>query len=55
MSEIIKFDTRGIERIEIPIRDEDLKNAQDYGRSLIKKYLPQIVQKHIKNIKLTMM
>lgn len=49
MSEIIKFDTRGIERIEIPIRDEDLKNAQDYGRSLIKKYLPRIVQKHIKN------
>ena len=49
MSEIVKFDTRGIERIEIPIRDEDLRNAQDYGKSLISKYLPTIFKTHKQN------
>lgn len=51
MSEIIKFETRGIERIEIPIRDEDLRNANDYGKSLIAKYLPRIIKTHRQNAK----
>lgn len=49
MSEIVKFETRGIERIEIPIRDEDLRDASDYGKALITKYFPSIIGIHKNN------
>ena len=49
MSEIVKFETRGIERIEIPIRDIDLRTAEDGGLKLITKYLPRIMNEHKKN------
>ena len=49
MSEIKQFPDRGIERIEIPVRDSDLWNAEDYGRTIISKYLPRILNTHKKN------
>lgn len=49
MSKIVEFDTRGIERIEIPVRDEDLRTAEDYGRRIISKYLPRVIATHCRN------
>ena len=49
MSEIRKFPKRGIERIEIPVKDSDLWEANDYGRKIISKYLPGILKTHQDN------
>ena len=50
MSDLIKnFEYKGIKQIEIPIRDIDLLNAEDYGKSIIEKYLPNIMATHNKN------
>ena len=50
MSNLIeKFNYKGIKQIEIPVRDVDLMNAGDYGKSIIEKYLPNIMATHYKN------
>lgn len=45
---IPEFDFRGIKRIEIPKFDSDF-SGNDYGLSIIKKYLPNILATHKKN------
>lgn len=42
------FDFKGIKRIEIPKLDSDF-SGKDYGLSIIKKYLPNILSAHQKN------
>lgn len=49
MSEIKTFPSRGIERIEIPVRDSDLLRSEDYGKAIISKHLPGILMEHQKN------
>lgn len=46
---IPKFDFKGIKRIEIPKRDADFMGQSDYGFSIIKKYLPNILATHRQN------
>ena len=46
---IPKFDFKGIKRIEIPKRDADFMGQSDYGFSIIKKYLPNILATHKQN------
>ena len=48
--EIPEFDFKGIKRIEIPKLDSDF-SGNDYGLSIIKKYLPSILAEHNKNSK----
>ena len=48
--EIPKFDFKGIRRIEIPKLDKDFA-SQDYGLSIIKKYLPKVLNIHSENAK----
>lgn len=45
---IPEFEFKGIKRIEIPKLDSDF-SGQDYGLSIIKKYLPSILAEHNKN------
>lgn len=45
---IPEFEFKGIKRIEIPKLDSDF-SGQDYGLSIIKKYLPNILAEHTKN------
>lgn len=45
---IPKFDFKGIKRITIPKLDSDF-STEDYGWSVIKKYLPQILSTHKRN------
>ena len=47
-SNIPEFDFKGIKRIEIPKTDSDFAGG-DYGVSIIKRYLPQILSAHKKN------
>ena len=49
MSEIKKFPSRGIKRIEIPVRDSELWEAEDFGRTIISKHLPSILNTHKTN------
>lgn len=46
---IPEFDFKGIKRIEIPKRDADFMGQSDYGFSIIKKYLPNILATHRQN------
>lgn len=46
---IPEFDFKGIKRIEIPKRDADFMGQSDYGFSIIKKYLPNILATHKQN------
>lgn len=46
---IPEFDFKGIKRIEIPKRDADFMGQSDYGFSIIKKYLPNILATHREN------
>ena len=46
---IPEFDFKGIKRIEIPKRDADFMGQDDYGFSIIKKYLPNILATHREN------
>ena len=46
---IPEFDFKGIKRIEIPKRDADFMGQSDYGFSIIKKYLPNILATHKEN------
>lgn len=48
---IPEFGFKGIKRIEIPKLDSDFKSASDYGFSIIKKYLPNILATHDQNSK----
>ena len=50
MADYIKFGYRGIKRIEIPKKDEDFR-ANDFGASIIEKYLPSILKAHQDNAK----
>lgn len=47
---IPEFDFKGIKRIEIPKVDSDF-SGNDYGLSIIKKYLPRILATHNQNSK----
>ena len=47
---IPEFDFKGIKRIEIPKLDADF-SGEDYGWSVIKKYLPKILNEHLSNAK----
>lgn len=44
-----KYDFQGIKRIEIPKTDADFMPNNNYGMSVIKKYLPQILSTHKNN------
>lgn len=46
---IPNFGFRGIQRIEIPKVDSDFANADDYGLSILTKYMPSILAKHKAN------
>lgn len=47
---IPEFDFKGIKRIEIPKTDSDFSSLSgDYGFSVIKKYLPNVIATHQKN------
>lgn len=45
---IPEFDFKGIKRIEIPKQDSDF-NTKDYGFSIIKKYLQDVISTHNEN------
>lgn len=45
---IPNFSFRGIQRIEIPKTDDDFR-SDDYGRAVIRKYLPYILKAHKEN------
>lgn len=45
---IPEFDFRGIPKITIPKNDDDFL-AKDFGKSIIEKYLPSILNRHYKN------
>ena len=47
---IPKFEYKGIKRIEIPKVDDDFR-GDDFGESVIRKYLPQILATHSLNAK----
>lgn len=47
---IPEFDFKGIKKITIPKVDSDF-STEDYGWSVIKKFLPQILQTHQENVK----
>ena len=46
---IPNFAFRGIQRIEIPKVDSDFATAEDYGLSILAKYMPNILSKHREN------
>lgn len=46
---IPNFAFRGIQRIEIPKVDSDFATAEDYGLSILAKYMPKILSKHREN------
>ena len=48
-TKIKDFGFKGVPKIMIPITDEEIKNSKDFGKSIITKYMPSILQKHCKN------
>lgn len=48
LSKLPEFEFRGIPKITIPKTDNDFR-AKDFGKSIIEKYLPSILNKHSKN------